>query len=295
MKQVYMITNFKNGKSYIGISICENQTHMNRFELHMTGKGGVWIKRDLDEGLATRDDFVIELLEEGDHPDEYYRMQEIYYIEHFDTLYPRGYNGNKGNYIVMTEEIIQKALETRRRNREAGMHKKSGLNPGWSVWRYPSGEIKHLPADHEDVSSGLVKHINYNPYSKGRLKRQVKSEQRLQNNGLTDAEVAAKPFLKGFGQRMVKDPNFWNGRKKMSDRHTRKEFTEAELDQYAKRSDRVKEDWAHIDKESRLQRTQSGLHIMNAEIHCEHCGISTNKGNYKRWHGNKCKNKPQSQ
>jgi hypothetical protein len=294
MKQVYKITNLKNLKSYIGISICAEQNHMDRFEKHMTGKGGVWIKKDLETGMATRNDFVIEVLEEGDHPDEYYKIQEIYYIEQFDTLYPRGYNGNKGNYIVMTEEIIKKALETRRRNFEAGLHKPSGKK-GHAIYRYPDGQIKHLAVDHEDVVNGIVKHINYNPNSKGRRISQVKAEQRLKNNGLTDAEVAAMPFFKRFGQRMVNDPNFWNGRKKLSERHARKEFTQAELEQYALRSDRVKEEWSHLDRDSRLQRTQSGLSVMNAAVTCEHCGTTTNKGNYKRWHGSKCKNKPQQQ
>lgn len=295
MKQVYKITNLKNMKSYIGVSIAETQTHMDRFEKHMTGKGGVWIKKDLEEGLATRDDFIIEVLEEGDEPDDYYKSMEEYYIEVFDTLYPKGYNGNKGNYIVVTPEIIQKILETRRKNRQAGLHKPTGIKPGWSMWRYPDGSIKHLSCDHEDVLNGIVRHINYDPHSKRRRISESKMEQRLRNNGLTDAEVAAIPFRKGFGQRMVKDPNFWNGRKKLSERHARQEFTQAELEQYALRSDRVKEEWSHIDKESRLQRTQSGLNVMNTEIKCEHCGISTNKGNYNRWHGSKCKSKPQPQ
>ena len=289
MKQVYKITNLKNMKSYIGVSIAQTQTHMDRFELHMTGKGGVWIKKDLLEGLATRDDFIIELLEEGNEPDDYYKAQEEFYIEHFDTLYPKGYNGNKGHYIVLTEEIKQKIRDTWNRNRDAGKHKKSDKNKGKAIWRYPDGSIQQLSCDHEDVLNGIVRHINYNPNSKGRIISKAKMDQRLKNNGLTDAEVAAIPFLKGFGQRMIKDPKFWEGRQKMAERHARKEFTQAELEEYAIRSDRIKEEWSHIDKESRLRRTQSGLSVMNTEIKCEHCGISTNKGNYKRWHGKNCK------
>jgi hypothetical protein len=294
MKQVYMITNVNNGKSYIGISICENRTHMNRFELHMTGKGGVWIKKDLDEGIATRDDFVIELLEEGDHPDEYYRMQEIYYIEHFDTLYPRGYNGNKGNYIVMNEEIIQKSLETRRRNHAAGLFQYHSIK-GVANYRYPDGQVKKLPVDHSDVISGLVKHINYNPNSKGRSIAHAKSEQRLKNNGLTDAEVALIPYRKEFGQRIVNHPNFWIGRQKMADRHARKEFTEAELANLDNRSVIVKEHWSKMTEQDKLQRTQTGLNNMNSHVQCEHCGAFTNKGNHKRWHGSKCKKRSQPQ
>lgn len=116
-------------RSYIGVSINQEQTHMDRFEKHMTGMGGVWIKKDLDEGLAVGDDFIIELLEEGDEPDEYYKAMEEYYVELFDTLYPKGYNGNKGNYIIITDEIKQKIRDTWARNRAAGLHTKRQAFP----------------------------------------------------------------------------------------------------------------------------------------------------------------------
>lgn len=276
-------------RSYIGISICEDQTHMDRFEKHMSGLGGVWIKKDLDDGLATRDDFIIELIEEGNEPDEYYRAMEIYYVELFDTLYPKGYNGNKGNYIIITDEIKQKIRDTWNKNRAAGLHKPPTNQKGFAIWRYPDGTIKRLPCNHPDVLNQLVKHINYNPSSKNRLITQRKLEERLKNDGLTDAQVAIKPFRKNFGQRMISDENFWHGRKKMSERHSRREFTEEELATYAKRSDMVKEGWSNLPPEERKARTKAGLDHMNSQVICPHCGIKTNKGNYKRWHGNKCK------
>lgn len=288
MKQVYMITNLKNDKSYIGVSICADQTHMNRFELHMTGKGGVWIKKDLEEGLATRDDFVIELLEEGHHPDEYYRSQEIYYIEQFDTLYPRGYNGNKGNYIVMTEEMQEKARKTRRQNYEAGLHKPTGRT-GHANYRYPDGQMKNLPIDHQDVISGLVKHINYKSQSKGRIKIQAKSDQRLMNNGYTDAQLAFIDRIKEISKTYPDRPGWQEGRERFRARMAAKNFTEAELQVIKERPEKVKQQWASIDPEEKTNRVSPGLNQMNTSITCPHCGQTTNKGNHKRWHGNNCK------
>jgi hypothetical protein len=289
MKQVYKITNLNNMKSYIGISICESQTHMDRFEKHMTGKGGVWIKKDLDSGEALREDFVIELLEEGNQPDDYYRDMEIYYIEYFDTLYPKGYNGNKGNYIIATEEVIRKSLETRRRNHAAGLWEYKGKK-GYANYRYSDGQIKQLPIDHPDIINGLVKHVNYKHDSKVRLQANAKAEQRVINNGLTDAQVAVVSFWQGFGQRMVNNENFWAGRQKMRDRHAKKEFTPAELDLHQNRRPKIiEESWKTVPRDERLNRTQAGRDSMNTKVKCEHCGINTNKGNYKRWHGNKCK------
>lgn len=38
---------------------------------------------------------------------------------------------------------------------------------------------------------------------------------------------------------------------------------------------------------------ESILAIKSAVTKCDYCGIETNNGNYKRWHGNNCKLKPQ--
>ncbi len=290
MKQVYKITNIQNMRSYIGISICEEQTHMDRFEKHMSGLGGVWIKKDLDDGLATRDDFIIELIEEGNEPDEYYRAMEIYYVELFDTLYPKGYNGNKGNYIIITDEIKQKIRDTWNKNRAAGLHKTPTNQKGFSIWRYPDGTIKRLPCNHPDVLNQLVKHINYNPDSKVHKQSLAKAQQRLKNNGLTDAQVKLIPSLKLFGQRMLQTDNWYLGRAKLRERHAKKEFTEAELDLYHhRRPTIIEESWKTLSREERLERTSDGTKVMNSRISCPHCGIETNKGNYNRWHGNKCK------
>lgn len=290
MKQVYKITNLKNLKSYIGISICAEQNHMDRFEKHMTGKGGVWIKKDLETGMATRDDFIIELLEEGEESDDWYRNLETYYIEFFDTLYPNGYNGNKGNYIVMTQEVIQKILETKSRNRAAGLHKRSGIPPGWSVWRYSNGELKWLPKDHVDVQTGKAVHMNFDPNCKTRMYLQEKENQRKKNNGYTDVQMAFFARMREISQTYVTNPNWIKGREKMRERHARKEFTETELDLYHnRRPNLVKESWKSLSTDARLERTSAGRALMNSKLTCEKCGIETNKGNYTRWHGPNCK------
>ncbi len=290
MKQVYKITNLKNMKSYIGISIPENQTHLDRFEKHMSGKGGIWIKKDLESGLALREDFVIEVLEEGNEPVEWYRNLEIYYIEYFDTLYPNGYNGNKGNYIILTPEVIQKSVEAKHARRAAGQHKRTGLLPGWSIYRYPTGELKWLPQDHNDIISGVAKHFKQCDESKSQKLLKEIQEQKERNNGYTDAQVAFFERMKVISRNYVNHPNWIQGRQKMRDRLARKEFTEAELDLHSNRRPLlVKESWASLPKEQRLARTSAGREIMNSRYTCEHCGIETNKGNYGRWHGQNCK------
>jgi len=288
MKQIYKITNLKNSKSYIGISICADQNHMNRFDLHMTGKGGVWIKRDLDDGLATRDDFVIELLEEGTEPVEYYRSQEIYYIEYFNTLHPNGYNGNKGYYIVMTPELLEKAQQKRKQNFEAGLHKPYGKK-GYANYRYSDGQVKYLPIDHLDVTNGIVKHINYNPLAKGRAIKQSKRDERVKNNGYTDAQLEFFDRIRELSKTFVNNDNWQKGRDKFRERMAQKDLTEAELLAIQARPEKTKQQWAAIDPDEKANRVSNGLTQMNTTITCPHCGQTTNKGNYTRWHGNNCK------
>lgn len=40
------------------------------------------------------------------------------------------------------------------------------------------------------------------------------------------------------------------------------------------------------------QERQAFLKAMSIMYTCEHCGKSTNKGNYRRWHGDSCRSKP---
>lgn len=43
-----------------------------------------------------------------------------------------------------------------------------------------------------------------------------------------------------------------------------------------------------LSKEQVLESCSVGLAIMNSKIECSWCGRKTNKGNYKRWHGDNC-------
>lgn len=294
MAQVYKIYNNKNQKIYIGISIAQDGSALSRFSKHLAGEGGVWIKRDLESGLIHPGDFSIEVLEESDDV-SYISDREIYYIELFNSLHPNGYNGNKGNYIINTPETRQKAKETRARNQAAGkIYRHKGIHPGTAIYRYQDGSIKSLPTTHEDVINGLAVHINYNPDANAHKKEQNKAEQRARNNGLTDKEALRRELQRALWK-YVHTTEWWQrGRETFRSRMERKEFTEKENELYFQRRPKiVKEHWLSVSAEDRQARTKPGLDKMNNRQYCcEYCNIVTNKGNYNRWHGSKCKQRP---
>jgi hypothetical protein len=290
MAQVYKITNTRNQKIYIGISVASDGSALTRFTKHMNGEGGVWLKRDLESGDVHPNDFKIEILEESDDV-QYIADRETDYIEIFNSLYPNGYNGNKGNYIVQNSTTIEKAKATRAKHLAEGKYSFKGINLGHAVYRYPDGSLKSLPTDHQDVQSELVKHVNYNPDSKSQTKKKEEDEQRLRNNGLTDKELLRRELQRQLWQ-YVHHTDWWKkGRDTFRKRMKLKEFTDAEKDLYFnRRPDIVKKQWDRLSQTQRLERTSAGLDAMNSERYqCEHCGLTTTKGNYKRWHGDKCK------
>lgn len=118
MAQLYRITNIKNNKQYYGLVEKNGKTFLDRFDEHMKGEGGVWIKRDLESGQSIIDDFKTELICEDNI--ETIRQLEIDHIRENDTLYPNGYNGNCGHYIVVTDEMRQKIEKTRQENMLSG-------------------------------------------------------------------------------------------------------------------------------------------------------------------------------
>jgi len=44
-------------------------------------------------------------------------------------------------------------------------------------------------------------------------------------------------------------------------------------------------------KNHNFQNPKASAHLNSIKIVCEHCNMSTTKGNYARWHGEKCKNR----
>jgi len=287
MAQLYKITNVKNSRAYIGIVVASNKDYLIRFAEHLSGEGSVWIKRELDDKTATESDFKVELLEEHDDV-RYIADREIDLIQEHRTLYPNGYNGNIGNYIIRNQETNTKAGITRSQNRALGKHKSTG-QPGKAIYRYPTGETAKLPIDHADVTSGLVKHVNYKPTACQRIRQEQINLERQRNGGWTDKELVEKERRSKLWKH-VHHTDWWQkGRETYRNRMSRGEYTDAELATFGRRSEIVAKEWSDWSAEDRLARTKNGLNIMNSMVSCEHCGLSMNKGNYRRWHGLNCK------
>lgn len=289
MAQVYKITNTDNMMSYIGISVASDSTYLDRFSKHLSGDGGVWIKRAIESGSAHPSNFIIEVLEESDNVN-YIAGQESYYIDVYDTLWPNGYNGNKGNYIIRTPETVAKAADTKKKRLEEGKIDLKGINKGHAIYRYPDGNLKSLSTTHPDVVSGAVKHQNYDENCKSRIDKIRKDEERLNNNGLTDKELLRRQLQQVLWSAVHKTEWWLKGRETYRNRMSQKLFTAREKElYYERRSDIVKNHWSKLSNDDRTNRTTPGLQIMNSEFICEHCGTATNKGNYTRWHGTNCK------
>lgn len=289
MAQYYKITNITNYKSYIGIIVSPNKTYLDRFLEHTEGKGSVWIWRDIQNGLATIDDFVIELIFEDDQATDIDGLEERL-IKLHDTLYPNGYNGNCGNHIVLTEESKEKRKTTFQRNKLLGKHKSPGRS-GMAVYRYSNGTIAKLPTSHQDVIQGIVKHINYDPDAKYRIKQIKLIAEKLKNYGQSDRQVEFAKRIKEISKTYPSLESWQKGREKYRERLSSRKFTEKEIKSMENRPNLVRQQWAELTNDQRMCRTSSGLTAMNSSIQCEYCGKITNQGNHSRWHGLQCKKK----
>ena len=86
-------------------------------------------------------------------------------------------------------------------------------------------------------------------------------------------------------------------RKSNYDRMRLKKFTDAEKKAIDERPGVISNYWQQLKIENPdefekryAESAKKGLNSMNASVHeCEYCGIKTTIGNYKRWHGAKCK------
>lgn len=102
--QIYLITNIKNGKKYVGQThIAKNWNYLNRFNNHLNGaifcqKSGKHLNV-FQAAICSYgpENFKVELIED-EIPEELIDYREIYYIQYFDTYYKnnKGYNMTYG-------------------------------------------------------------------------------------------------------------------------------------------------------------------------------------------------------
>jgi hypothetical protein len=141
--QLYCITHKQTGKKYIGISYGKNTSYLRRFEEHMNCKGSVYIRKLLKNG-STRDDFYVDLLEEGNLM--YIRDREVLLSRY--NLYPNGLNGNVGKYIVQTPDVLKKAQD--KRNTKM-LETKKKISKSLNEWyrKHPpkNGDIKEFKTE----------------------------------------------------------------------------------------------------------------------------------------------------
>ena len=80
---------------------------MDRFQEHLNGNGGIYIKRLIEDG-ALKEDFQVELL--GIYSKEECLLRETELAK--TSLFPKGLNGNAGISVKMTKEVRQKISES---------------------------------------------------------------------------------------------------------------------------------------------------------------------------------------
>ena len=109
MGYVYKITNTRNNKSYIGISIHEPEKR--RIKAHLSGHGNRIIANAVKK--YGKDALTYEILEANVF-DEFLPELEVAYIANFNTVAPHGYNLTSGG-----EKHKKHTMETRRKMSEA--------------------------------------------------------------------------------------------------------------------------------------------------------------------------------
>ena len=106
---LYKITNIINNMIYYGIVYGKNKTVLDRFNDHMTGKGG---KILFEKGVCEYgpNNFIVEILETGELGQ--IAALEVSLIK--GNLWPTGYNGNAAHAFLLTPEQHEKSSAKKR-------------------------------------------------------------------------------------------------------------------------------------------------------------------------------------
>lgn len=216
---VYLITHIPSGLQYVGMHL----QHANiRFESHMLGFGAKMIYNLIQDGY-TREDFKLEILE-CCSSEIIVKERETYWISVFNTEYPFGLNAERATSTF------------KKYNRYFNDY----LQQRW--------DLKYLL---------ILLFNNWKIQNNTKTQNSIEKFVKYQSN---DCEIEFTEKLRQkYRQKYsimetlrTNNKKFLLGRKKMKDRMNKGEFTEAEKNAFAKKSDKQKEVWSARSEEEKM-------------------------------------------
>lgn len=250
---VYITTNLINGKQYVG-------SHgSNTLQDGYLGSGSLLYQAIQKYG---RHNFKKEILQHKDNIKEA-RLCEEFYISKFNTLIPNGYNINPNGGIPGTQ--TPESIEKMRQSLKKVIH-----NDEWCKKISKSLKGKKKSFDQANRLRELAKG-NHNFKGKThstecRKKLSLLASKRIKEKNSMYGKTLYSIWLNKYGEEEANKRQL-DMKNKMSNTRTGKTFNND-----------------HCKNISKARMGQIYEKIM-----CPHCGKNTDPGNFKRWHGDKCK------
>lgn len=147
--QIYRILNIENQKCYIGQTIKE---HL--YNRHSTNTWWKFVHGELKKEVKKigKEKFIIETLEMTNNKDELDKLEK-YYIKHFNSIYPNGYNlqtGGEDKMIIHpeTKNKIAESMKVSNKIKHRGVFKKRITNSckkcGKEFFTYPYTQGRYI-------------------------------------------------------------------------------------------------------------------------------------------------------
>lgn len=169
----------------------EDKTYLDRFEEHLNGKGGVYIKKLIEDG-ALKEDFKTELL--GVYPKKECLSRETALAK--TSLFPKGLNGNAGKYVEHTDDVRKKMRKPKSEETKKRMSESKKGNTNAKGFTH-SDESKQKMSEARKGKPSNTKGLTHSDESKQRISESMIGK----NKGKTHSEETRKKLsdaMKGF-------------------------------------------------------------------------------------------------
>jgi len=248
---VYLTTNLVNGKQYVGDHSSDN---LNDGYLG----SGTAIIRAIKK--YRKNNFRREILEEFGSKKDAFNSQEKY-IKKFDTLVPNGYNISPSGGVHW-----------------GGVHSDQ-------TKKQISESQKNMPEERKKRMSEIHKGMKHSESTIIKMKNKVFSkEYRKKLSNANSERIWTEESKEKNRQSHIGKKHTNETKRKMSESH---KGLKPSKESIRKRVNKMKGRKLSLEHKLKIIEKKK----LEQKYVCEYCGLKTNKGNYKRWHGKKCKHR----